>query len=80
MSKKKNALSVPERALWPQGTENFVYKVVDGKVSLVKVELGQRSPGFVEIIDGLSPGDVVVSEGQMKIRDGAPVTVISGAK
>jgi membrane fusion protein (multidrug efflux system) len=49
-------------------------------VSLVKVELGQRSPGFVEIIDGLSPGDVVVSEGQMKIRDGAPVTVISGAK
>ena len=80
MSKKKDALSVPERALWPQGTENFVYKVVDGKVSLVKVELGQRSPGFVEIIDGLSPGDVVVSEGQMKIRDGAPVTVISGAK
>ena len=78
--KKKNALSVPEKALWPQGTENFVYKVIDGKVELTKVELGQRTPGYVEILKGLSPGDLVVTEGQMKIRDGAPVTVLGGAQ
>ena len=78
MSKKQNALSVPEQELWPQGTENFVYRVIDGKVSLTKVELGRRMPGYVEIVNGLSPGDVVVSEGQMKIRDGAPVMVLGG--
>ena len=80
MTKKKNALSVPEKALWPQGTENFVYKVIDGKVELTKVELGQRTPGYVEILKGLSPSDLVVTEGQMKIRDGAPVTVLGGAQ
>jgi len=80
MSKKENALSIPEQALWPQGTDNFVYKVVDGKVSLAKVVLGQRTPGYVEIVEGVSPGDVVVTEGQIKIRDGAPVTVIGGSQ
>ncbi len=80
MSKKENALSIPEQALWPQGTDNFVYKVVDGKVSLAKVVLGQRTPGYVEIVEGVSPGDVVVTEGQIKIRDGAPVTVIGGGQ
>ena len=80
MSKKENALSIPEQALWPQGTDNFVYKVVDGKVSLAKVVLGQRTPGYVEVVEGVSPGDVVVTEGQIKIRDGAPVTVIGGSQ
>ena len=80
MSKKENALSIPEQALWPQGTDNFVYKVVDGRVSLAKVVLGQRTPGYVEIVEGVSPGDVVVTEGQIKIRDGAPVTVIGGSQ
>lgn len=80
MSKKKNALSVPEQALWPQGTENFVYRVIDGTVALTKVELGRRTPGHVEILNGLSPGDLVVTEGQQKIRDGAPVMVLGGAQ
>tara|TARA_B110000483_G_scaffold98783_1_gene121176 strand:+ start:3817 stop:4902 length:1086 start_codon:yes stop_codon:yes gene_type:complete len=80
MAKKKDALSVPEQALWPQGTDNFVFKVIDGKVALTKVELGQRTPGYVEILKGLSPGDLVVTEGQMKIRDGAPVTVLGGGQ
>jgi len=80
MAKKQNALSVPEQALWPQGTDNFVYRVIDGKASLTKVELGRRTPGYVEILNGLSPGDMVVTEGQMKIRDGAPVMVLGGAQ
>lgn len=73
---RRNAISVPEEALWPQGTDNFVFKVVDGKVALTKVELGNRRPGEVEIIQGLAAGDVVVTEGQIKLRDGAPVMVM----
>ena len=44
------------------------------------MELGRRTPGYVEILEGLSPGDMVVTEGQMKIRDGAPVMVLGGAQ
>ena len=76
MTTRPNAITVPEEALWPQGKDNFVFKVVDGKAILTKVELGNRRPGEVEINQGLSPGDIVVTEGQIKLRDGAPVMVM----
>jgi membrane fusion protein, multidrug efflux system len=70
------AITVPEQALWPQGQENFVFRVIDGKAQLTKVILGKRAPGMVEVTQGLSVGDVVVTEGQIKLRDGAPVMVM----
>jgi membrane fusion protein, multidrug efflux system len=76
LSTRANAITVPEQALWPQGTDNFVFRVVDGNVALTKVELGKRGPGTVEIVRGLSAGDMVVTEGQIKLRDGAPVMVM----
>jgi membrane fusion protein (multidrug efflux system) len=76
MGTRPNAISVPEQALWPQGQDNFVFRVVDGKAALTKVQLGNREPGRVEISSGLSPNDVVVTEGQIKLRDGAPVMVM----
>ena len=76
MSTRPNAITVPEQALWPQGKDNFVFKVVEGRAMLTKVELGKRRPGEVEINQGLAPGDVVVTEGQIKLRNGAPVMVL----
>ena len=76
LSTRQNAITVPEQALWPQGKDNFVFRVVDGKVALTKVELGKRGLGNVEINQGLSAGDMVVTEGQIKLRDGAPVMVM----
>jgi membrane fusion protein, multidrug efflux system len=43
---------------------------------LTKVELGVRHPGEVEVLKGLSANDVVVTDGQMKLKDGAPVMVL----
>lgn len=73
---RANAIVVPEQALWPQGQDNFVFRVVDNKAVLTKVELGNRRPGSVEIARGLSPSDVVITDGQIKLRDGAPVMVM----
>jgi membrane fusion protein (multidrug efflux system) len=73
---RKNALIVPDQAIVPRGEERFVFKVVDGKAVMTKVILGQRRGGRVEIVEGLEPGDVVVTAGQIKIRDGAPVKVV----
>ena len=71
-----SAVIVPEQAIWPQGKDSFVYKVVDGKAALTKVEIGNRRPGQVEIVKGLAAKDLVVTDGQIKLRDGVPVTVI----
>jgi membrane fusion protein (multidrug efflux system) len=71
-----DAMVVPEQALVPQGTEQYVFKIVDDKAARVKVETGQRRDGKVEILAGLVAGDLIVTAGQLKIRDGSPVTVI----
>lgn len=72
---QSDAMVVPEQALVPQGNEQFVFKVLDGKVARVKVETGQRRDSKVEVLSGLAAGDMVVTAGQLKIRDGATVRV-----
>ena len=79
LATRPNALIVPEQAIWPQGKDSYVFRVVDGKAALTKVEIGNRAPGSVEIIKGLAANDVVVTDGQIKLKDGAPVSVIAAA-
>lgn len=70
------AILVPEQAIIPIGQDKFVFKVVDGKAAMTKVTIGERFLGRAEIREGLVAGDTVVTAGQMKIRDGADVTVM----
>jgi membrane fusion protein, multidrug efflux system len=69
----QEALVVPEQAIVPQGEEWFVYRVVEGKARRAKVDVGQRRDGKAEILKGLQDGDVVVTAGQLKIREGVQV-------
>jgi membrane fusion protein, multidrug efflux system len=77
LENRPNAILVPETAIWPQGKDSFVFKVVDGKAALTRIDIGVRRPGEVEVLTGLVAGDSVITEGQMKLRDGAPVTVMA---
>ena len=72
---RKNVLMAPEQAIVP-GALPTVFKVVDGKAVVTRVRLGVRRAAQVEVIDGLAVGDVVVTAGQLKLRDGAPVRAI----
>ncbi|CAO3435185.1 efflux RND transporter periplasmic adaptor subunit [Azospirillum endophyticum] len=71
-----DAALVPEQAVVAFGKDQYVFKVVDGKVAQTRVVLGERRNAEVEIAKGLAPGDMVVTAGQLKIRDGVPVTVL----
>lgn len=73
LTEKADALVVPEQAIIAFGTDQFVFRIVDGKAAMTKVKLGIRRDAEVEIVDGLKPGDTVVTAGQMKLRDGVPV-------
>ncbi|HET9386828.1 MAG TPA: hypothetical protein VFO67_16975, partial [Gemmatimonadales bacterium] len=53
------------------------YRLADGKAVLTKVELGLRRPGEVEVRSGLNAGDTIVVDGQLRLRDGTPVTVLT---
>lgn len=73
LTERPNALVVAEEAIVPVGADQFVFRVVGGKVERVKVATGVRRGGQVEIREGLAAGDVVVTAGQIKLRDGAAV-------
>ncbi|MFZ5556124.1 MAG: efflux RND transporter periplasmic adaptor subunit [Pseudomonadota bacterium] len=76
LGERPNAMLVPEQAIVPRNDANYVFKVADGKAMLTKVDLGLRQPGQVQVVSGLEAGDQVVTDGQLKLRDGAPVAVI----
>ncbi len=69
----RDALFVSEQAVLAKGSASMLFRIVDGKALLTPVTTGERRPGFVEISTGLKPGDWIVIDGQIKLRDGAPV-------
>ncbi|MGH8585178.1 MAG: efflux RND transporter periplasmic adaptor subunit [Gammaproteobacteria bacterium] len=79
MSERADALWVPEQSLVPLGERVYVYRAVGGKAALAEVQVGLRTPGEVEITAGVTKGDVVVTEGQSKLRDGAAIVAVAGA-
>jgi membrane fusion protein (multidrug efflux system) len=78
-SGSKDTLVVPEESLFPLGDDKYVYKVVDGKATRQKIEIGQRREGRVEVVSGLAADDVVVTAGVIKLREGAPVAIVNAA-
>lgn len=68
---------VPEAAVVPRAGETFVFRITDGNAIEVKVSLGMRRLGEVEITEGLAAGDRVVVSGQTRVRDGRPVDVVA---
>jgi membrane fusion protein (multidrug efflux system) len=65
---------LPEVVLVPVEDKQFVFLVKDNQVTLVEVKVGLRKPGKVQILSGLQVGDVVVTEGTLKLRSGSKVT------
>lgn len=67
------SILIPESALVPVGEEHFVYEVMEGRAKLTKIKAGKRRAGEVEVAEGLSEDSIVVTEGTLKLRDGAQV-------
>jgi RND family efflux transporter MFP subunit len=76
---KPNALTIPEFCLTTEGNETYVFKVVPGDkpgqliARRQTVKLGLHDGKKVEILDGLSDDNRVVSRGKDTLRDGQPV-------
>jgi membrane fusion protein (multidrug efflux system) len=74
-----DVLVVPEESLVPEQGDVFVYVVRDNKASKRKIVPGPRTIGSVQVADGLQAGELVVTEGTQKLRDGANVTLVESA-
>ena len=65
----RSSLSVPDTSIMMEGENSYVYKVSqDNIANKTQVKIGSRGDGKVEIISGLSLGDLIVAEGLKKVR------------
>lgn len=78
LKNQRNALLIPEESLVKRGDKNFVYTLENENgraiAHMQQISIGGRKPGVIEVLSGLKEGQKVITDGIVKINDGAPVT------
>ena len=65
----RNSLSVPDTSVMIEGDKSYVYKINDDNIAnKTEVKTGIRDNKNIEIISGLSEGEIIVAEGLKKVR------------
>lgn len=75
-SSKSDAVVVELKNIIREEDKSFVYIVKDGQAEKRRVIPGKKQVLDVEILDGLNPGDELVVEGQMLLKNGSKVRVV----
>jgi len=74
ISQRDNVAMIPEDAVLQRADGHVVFRAVaDDRVERVVVSTGTHHDGMVEITEGLSTADLIVSRGQAWIADGQKV-------
>jgi membrane fusion protein (multidrug efflux system) len=78
---RRGALLVPQRAVQElQGQYSVVVVNAEGKAESRKVKVGPRIGNEWVLDEGVKPGEKVVVEGALKVRDGMPVKAVAQAE
>lgn len=77
LDRAHGALAVPSVAILNPVANQATVFIVDGdsRARIREVRPGLMSDGMTEILDGLKPGDKVVTVGQLELHDGDHVTI-----
>ena len=74
----RNSLSVPDTSVMIEGDKSFVYKINDENIAnKTEVKTGLRTNKNIEIISGLTQGDIIVAEGLRKVRPSGKIKPIN---
>jgi membrane fusion protein (multidrug efflux system) len=71
----QQVISIPQTAIMHAVDGNYVYRVINKKVVKTKVEAGLQQNKNIIITKGIKVGDQIVTEGQLKLSDGATVDI-----
>ena len=65
----RSSLSVPDTSVMIEGDKSYVYKINKENIAnKTEVKTGLRNDSNIEIISGLTEGDIIVAEGLKKVR------------
>jgi membrane fusion protein, multidrug efflux system len=73
LRENKNAILVPTRAIIPIARKKSVIIAKDGMAIMKEVKTGVRKSFEIEVIEGLSAGDTIVTSGLLFLKEGMPV-------
>ena len=77
IAQREAALIVPEAAMIYDRNGTYVWRMIDdSSAEKVPVEIGLRADGVVEIVEGIFPGDEIVSAGTHKVMVGKKLRVL----
>lgn len=70
-----DAIMLPTEAIVPvlKGKNVFVYR--NGKAEAQKIQTGIRTDAQIQVVDGVQPGDTIITTGLMQLRAGMAVTL-----
>ena len=68
-----DAIAVPTEAIVPEMGVDKVFLYRGGKTHAVDVTTGLRTESQIQIINGLSVGDTLITSGTLQLREGLPV-------
>ncbi len=69
------AIMIPSQAIIPLAKGKQVALSKNGKAEFINVETGIRTEKMVQVTEGLSAGDTVITTGLMKLKDGSKIKV-----
>lgn len=75
----KEVIAVPTGAVLANATGDYVYLNVNGTAVRRIVKLGEVQSGYIAILEGLSEGEEVITEGVVNVSDGAKLNVVNPA-
>jgi membrane fusion protein, multidrug efflux system len=80
LSYDKNALVVPLTAVQLAQQGNYIYKVINGKAKRLNVKILRETKEKAIVEGDLLPGEKVIVDGHLRLKDGMPVEIVSEAK
>jgi membrane fusion protein (multidrug efflux system) len=69
-------VTVPQTAIVYDAASNYVYVIVKNQAVKKNIEIAEQNESQVALKSGLHEGEIVITEGQLKIGEGAPVNAI----
>jgi membrane fusion protein (multidrug efflux system) len=71
----KDAIAIPSEAIVPEMGKNKVFVYRSGKAEPVDVTIGIRTEAEVQILQGLSIGDTIITSGTLQLRKDMPIII-----
>jgi membrane fusion protein, multidrug efflux system len=75
LKETNDAMLIPTESIIPEAAGHKIFLAKNGKAVPKMVKIGQRSESLIQILEGIEPGDTVISSGILQVRPGSDLSI-----